>query len=118
LDIIRIADFINKVVATRRLPQTEGPELQPAVIMKLDVEGNEMQVIPDLVLSGAIGHLDTLHVDWHTMASWQDTEVHETKKAIEFFTHLGNRFNLSHVAQVDDKDDESYGDFSGALPTC
>ena len=30
----------------------------------------------------------------------QDPEVHETKKAIEFFTHLGNRFNLSHVAQV------------------
>ena len=30
----------------------------------------------------------------------KDPEVHETKKAIEFFTHLGNRFNLSHVAQV------------------
>ena len=25
----------------------------------------EMEVIPDLVMSGALAHLDTLHVDWH-----------------------------------------------------
>ena len=77
LDIIRIADFINKVVATRRfnqqkkrpyylprflpksflffkpivsrLPQTEGPELQPAVIMKLDVEGNVSRMAPQYI---------------------------------------------------------------------
>ena len=52
--------------------------------------------------------------------SLQDPEVHKTKEAIEFFTRLGNRYNISHVAQVpfqqndyyshskvDDKDDES-----------
>jgi len=118
VETIRIADFINNVVATRRLPQTEGVELPPAVVMKLDVEGKEMEVIPDLVLSGALAHIDTLHVDWHLQAKWQDPEVHKTKAAIEFFTHLGNRRNLSHVAQVDARDDESYGDFNGDLPQC
>ena len=32
--------------------------------------------------------------------SLQDPEVHKTKEAIEFFTRLGNRYNISHVAQV------------------
>jgi len=115
---IRIADFINNVVATRRLPQGKEEGLPPAVIMKLDVEGKEMEVIPDLLLSGALAHVDTLHVDWHIWANWQDPEARATKEAIEFFTRLGNRYNISHVAQVDDMDDESYGDFSGDLPHC
>jgi len=115
---IRIADFINNVVATRRLPKTKGQELPPAVIMKLDVEGKEMEVIPDLVLSGALAHIDTLHVDWHLSINWQDPEARKTKDAIELFTRLGNRFNISHVAHVDSKDDETYGDFSGGLPSC
>ena len=33
-------------------------------------------------------------------SSFQDPEAGRTKDAIELFTHLGNRFNLSHVAQV------------------
>jgi len=97
---IRIADFINNVVAKRRLPETEGHELPPAVIMKLDVEGREMEIIPDLLLSGAIAHIDTLHVDWHLNLKWQDPEAGKTKEAIEFFTRLGNRYNISHVAQL------------------
>ena len=31
---------------------------------------------------------------------YEDAEARRTKDAIELFTHLGNRFNLSHVAQV------------------
>ena len=31
----------------------------------------EMEVIPDLVMSGALAHLDTLHVDWHLIPDWQ-----------------------------------------------
>ena len=36
--------FFEPIVS--RLPQTEGPELQPAVIMKLDVEGNVGRMAP------------------------------------------------------------------------
>ena len=32
-------------------------------------------MIPDLVMSGALGHLSSLHVDWHLLAGWQDKEV-------------------------------------------
>ena len=76
-------------------------------------------------------------------SSFEDPEARKTKDAIELFSLLGNRFNISHVAQVssfpfpniidtiqfpsqvsdscskvDNRDDESYGDFSGGLPRC
>ena len=34
-------------------------------------------------------------------ASFKDPEAGKTKEAIEFFTQLGNRYNISHVAQVE-----------------
>ena len=42
-------------------------------------------------------HLDFLPIP---NSSFEDPEVHKTKEAIEFFTRLGNRYNISHVAQV------------------
>ena len=59
--VVRIAEYINQVVATRRLPPGRGPG---AVLMKLDVEGLEGEIVSDLIMSGAIGHLDNVHVDW------------------------------------------------------
>ena len=59
--MVRIAEYINQVVATRRLPTGRGPG---AVLMKLDVEGLEVEIVSDLIMSGAIAHLDNIHVDW------------------------------------------------------
>ena len=36
--------------------------------MKLDVEGQEMEIMADLIMSGALAHLDNIHVDWDTLA--------------------------------------------------
>ena len=62
--VVRIAEYINTVVATRKLPPGRGPG---AVVMKLDVEGLEVEIVSDLIMSGAIAHLDNIHVDWETM---------------------------------------------------
>ena len=51
------------MVATRKLP----PGRRGAVVMKLDVEGQEMEIMADLVMSGALAHLDNVHVDWDTL---------------------------------------------------
>ena len=59
--IIRIAEYINQVVATRKLPPERS---SGAVLMKLDVEGLEVEIVSDLIMSGAISHLDNIHVDW------------------------------------------------------
>ena len=62
--VVRIAEYINQVVATRQIPPDRGPG---AVVMKLDVEGLEVEIVSDLIMSGAIAHLDNIHVDWETM---------------------------------------------------
>ena len=33
--------------------------------MKLDVEGLEIEILADLIHSGALRHLDNVHIDFH-----------------------------------------------------
>ena len=61
--MVRIAQYIKDVVATRAVPPGRGPG---AVVMKLDVEGGEVEIIADLIMSGALAHLDNIHVDWES----------------------------------------------------
>ena len=60
---MRIAQYIKDVVATRAIPPGRGPG---AVVMKLDVEGGEVEIMADLIMSGALAHLDNIHVDWES----------------------------------------------------
>ena len=57
--MLRIADFINRVVGTRKIPDNR----KGAVVMKLDVEGREIAILADLIFSGALKHLNNLHFD-------------------------------------------------------
>ena len=34
--------------------------------MKLDIEGSEVEVLPDLVITGALEHVDVIMAEWHT----------------------------------------------------
>ena len=61
--MVRIAQYIKDVVATRAIPPGRGPG---AVVMKLDVEGGELEIMADLIMSGALAHLDNIHVDWES----------------------------------------------------
>ena len=62
VNIVRIAEYINEVVGTRKLPSEEPG----AVVMKLDVEGLELEIMADLIHSGALRHLDNVHTEYHT----------------------------------------------------
>lgn len=58
---MRIAKFINEIVGQRRL----NGDKPSAVVMKLDVEGMEIEILTDLIHSGALRHLDNVHIDFH-----------------------------------------------------
>ena len=60
--IIRIAEFINEIVGQRRIDVNKPS----AVVMKLDVEGLEIEILADLIHSGAIKHLDNAHIEFHS----------------------------------------------------
>ena len=89
--LIRLADFINNVVGRRKLPENVNEKLlgtfvcfheifflyfhkffsvillgKPAVIMKLDIEGSEVEVVEDLIMQGSLQYLDVMMVEFHT----------------------------------------------------
>merc|ERR1712109_111171 len=75
-------------------------KIPPAVVMKLDVEGRELDVIPDLVMSGALQHIDHIHVDW-TRDSYTDISlINELSSAMDTLSRLGKDRALLHTTEV------------------
>jgi len=124
VQVMRIADFINRVVAKRRMPKHSDGELPPSVVMKLDVEGKEVDIVPDLVMSGALAHIDSLMVDWtddlKDGMQWrpQVELVRKLRKSIEALVQVGLSIGLQHVTEVVSLDDETYSEFDEKLPQC
>lgn len=62
--LIRLAKFINEVVASRYLRESD-PISPPSVLMKMDIEGAELEVISDMLVSGAMRHVNLTMIEWH-----------------------------------------------------
>ena len=39
---------------------------KPSVIMKLDIEGSEVEVVEDLIMQGSLQYIDVMMVEFHT----------------------------------------------------
>ena len=48
----------------------------PTVIMKMDIEGSEVEVLTDLLLSGAMAHIDATMVEFHTRLARDKVSAH------------------------------------------
>jgi len=66
---IRLADWVTEHVAKRKLPQKlygeYAPESGPKILMKMDIEGSEYVVLPDMITSGAMCELDFVFGELH-----------------------------------------------------
>ena len=51
--------------------------------MKLDIEGSEVEVIPDLIVSGALSQIDLVFLEWHQ----HKTKLNDTRLA--FMNQVG-----------------------------
>ena len=72
--LLRLSDYILKKVITRKLPDDLDDkvlEKKPSVVMKLDIEGSELEVLTDLLVTGSLQHIDLLNVEYHP-ASFND----------------------------------------------
>ena len=64
--MIRLAEYVLQKVVTRKIPTLTGAETgPPAVIMKMDVEGSELELLSDLLISGALQHVDNVLIEYH-----------------------------------------------------
>jgi len=111
---IWLAEFVNNIVAKRKRPDGK----RGSVVMKLDIEGKELEVVPDLVMSGALPHIDSIHLDWTNDPYTDLNKVLGLKGAMELLNGLANENNLQHVTEILAVDDETYFEFDGKLPIC
>jgi len=65
--VIRLASWLQKEVQNREIPVPfREYKYGPKVVMKMDVEGMEFIVLPDLLLSGALcSTIDYVFGEWH-----------------------------------------------------
>ena len=65
ITVMRLSDFLKNVVAKRKLPISIDENDPPKVLMKMDIEGSEIDVIPDIIFSGGLEYLYRIMIEWH-----------------------------------------------------
>ena len=124
VDLIRLNDFLKNVVNTRKLPIHPADSSPPRVVMKLDIEGSEVDVVSDLIFNGGFQYINSIMVEWH---KWKQTST-ERKQAndllkdvvnslSEYSTTINNLYKTYNF-NVINMDDESYNHAQLDLPKC
>jgi FkbM family methyltransferase len=121
---IRLAEFILQHVEGRTMPATvHGVYKKPKVLIKLDVEGMEFVILPDLVASGAL--CQTVDCIWYELHPGQmkfpnsTLFLHSKEGAMSFIKPVIQivRNNPNCITRFLATDDESYLDDGMPFPT-
>eukprot|EP00092_Neocalanus_flemingeri_P019654 GFUD01021286.1.p1 GENE.GFUD01021286.1~~GFUD01021286.1.p1 ORF type:complete len:405 (+),score=120.99 GFUD01021286.1:93-1307(+) len=111
VEVVRFAKFITDVVAKRCLP-VSAQVITPRVVIKADIEGAELKIIPDMLVTGAFGHVDNLHMEWHGEASYRQGRepqmIDKLAPAITALAELTQSEGIEHQFEVEEMDDETY----------
>ena len=122
VSLLRLSEFLINVVGKRKLPiKLYDPEFPPRVVMKMDIEGSEIDVLPDLIFTGSLQYINTLMVEWHehreTLASRKIAQS-VLKNTLRFYTANSKENGGSFDFKMVNLDDETYFKSSFDLPTC
>ena len=122
VSLLRLSEFLINVVGKRKLPtKFYDPKFPPRVVMKMDIEGSEIDVLPDLIFTGSLQFINIMMVEWHN-----NRETLKSRKTIQ--SSLQNMLNVytnnskENGGLFDFKlinlDDETYFMSSFDLPKC
>ncbi len=89
--LVRLSSYILDVVAKRDLGREIDPERPPVVLMKMDIEGSELEVVPDLLVTGAMQHVNVTMIEWH----WNITAKDRVQALVSMY-HLA----ISYACQL------------------
>merc|ERR1719384_321497 len=111
VEVVRFAKFITETVAKRRLP-TSAEVIKPSVVIKADIEGAELKILPDMIMTGALQHVDNLHMEWHGEASYrrgrEPQMIDKLEKAITAIAELSVSEGMADQFEIIEMDDETY----------
>ena len=89
--------------------------------MKMDIEGSEVEVLPDLIYEKSLQNIDGLMIEFH-VAIAKDSARKEATTVLQTLTHdyvkFNNLINKEHKIEIIDLDDESYYLSHQPLPNC
>jgi len=122
ITLLRLSDFLRNVVGKRQMPfdsnrDQVGP---PKVLMKMDIEGSEIDVLPDVLFNGGLGAINGLMVEMkHEWMQKIQARKDAHKQLSEIFDKI-NLFskNMGMDFEMLDLDDESYATSVNPLPKC
>ena len=67
ISLVQLSQFLVHVVGKRKLPPSlpEAQQRPPKVLMKMDIEGSEIDVLPDILLNGGLSVIHGLFIEFH-----------------------------------------------------
>ena len=86
----------------------------------MDIEGSEVEVLPDLIHEKSLQNIDGIMVEFHLHTA-KNPKRKEATEAVKTLTHNYIQFNNlvnQHQLEIIDLDDESYYLSKKALPRC
>ena len=120
--LLRLSEFINNVVLKRKFPtKFQDPKFPPRIVMKMDIEGSEIEVLPDLIFTGSLQHINTLMIEWHkqreTVGSRKIAESN-LQNMLNFYSANSKENGGLYDFRMVNVDDETYYTSDFDLPQC
>jgi len=120
--LIRLSHYLNDVVGKRKIPKINTNSPKPKVIMKMDVEGSEVDIIPDLLFNGGLQFVNILMIEWHKRLEILPERRVAQELLVEIMDRLNRLANITNTKEHDFKlvtvDDEKYHNSRFKLPNC
>ena len=120
--LLRLSEFLIDVVRTRKIPlKFYDPKFPPRVVMKMDIEGSEIDVLPDLIFTGSLQYTNRLMIEWHSrMETQEDRKLAQNmlQNTLKFYTSNSKENGGSYDFKMLNLDDETYFKSSFDLPKC
>ena len=119
INLVQLSDFLKNVVSERKLPMYNAAS-PPKLVIKMDIEGSEVDVIPDLIFTGGLQFVNSIMVEWHERLEKLPERIKSQKILKEVIENLSEYsrtmntfdFNLVNI------DDETYYTSRFDLPKC
>merc|ERR1719244_1774220 len=112
--VVRIAKYITSVVAGRKLPDSAATTTPRVALLLGGSLDTQMKVIPDLVVSGSLGQVDTLLVEGRG-----DGEHREMVDSVVALGELTRSEGMERKFDVAEVDDQTYPEYEKVpVKTC
>merc|ERR1712179_420127 len=105
-EVVRIAKYITTVVAGRKLPDSATTTTPKVALLLGGSLDTQMKVIPDLVVSGPLGQVDTLLVEGRG-----DEEHKEMVDSVVALGELTRSEGMERKFDVKEVDDQTYPEY-------